>query len=132
MGCVGVAALLSACASSPFEEAKIDPASPIAPEVARLATANTDYPSFSEIPAIPKDVRPKRLYGEAAREVEQTRAAVERESAEGTWTLQNTEAFANRARGAAGADAAVPAARGTEAFAEELRQRATPPPPPRN
>ncbi|WP_374470459.1 hypothetical protein [Phenylobacterium sp.] len=132
MACAGAGALLSGCVGDVFSDAKVDPASPVAGEVAKLTRADGDYPSFREIPAPPKDVRPKRLYGQAADEIEQSRAALERDTAPSSWTLQNTDTFAAGARRAAGPDDAPAPARGTEAFAEELRQRATPPPPPKN
>jgi hypothetical protein len=126
-----MAALAAGCASHVFSETKIDSSSPVAPEVARVARANTDYPSFKEIPAPPKDVRPLRLYGQAAREIDSARADLEANTGPGAWTLGDTDAFAAGARRAAGSEAAPASSRGTEAFAEDARQRATPPPPPR-
>jgi hypothetical protein len=130
LACAGLGACLSGCISNPFNEAKVDPASPVAAEVGRIARAQKDYPSFSEIPAVPNDVRPLRLYGQAARQTTGVREQLERDTAPGTWALQNTDAFANSARTAAGPE--LPAAPGgdTAAFAEDLRKRATPPPPP--
>jgi hypothetical protein len=130
LACVGAAALTSGCVGNPLADAKIDPASPIAGEVAKLAHSNSDYPSFSEIPAKPTDVRPARMYGQAARDVEQARAQIERATAPETWTLNNTETFAATARAAAGRDIAPAKAADTEVFADTLRKRATPPPPP--
>ncbi|MET0272010.1 MAG: hypothetical protein ABW360_03375 [Phenylobacterium sp.] len=126
-----VAGLLSGCVGNPFEEAKVDPASPVAAEVSKLARANKDYPSFSEVPAKPTDIRPLRMYGQQARDIEVARAKLERETAPETWTLSNTEAFAAGARTAAGPEIAPADPRDTEAFANDLRQRATPPPPPK-
>lgn len=130
-GLTGAALLLSACVGDPLAEARVDPASPIAAEVARTARMNRDYPSFSEIPPKPNDVRPLRLYGAAAREVELARAQLERETAPETWTLNNTEAFSRTAQAEAGPDAAPQGPAETDAFAEILRKRATPPPPPK-
>lgn len=131
MACAGAAGLLTACAGDVFSDTTVDPSSPVAAEVSRVSKLGDDYPSFREIPAAPKDLRPKRLYGEAAAEVKQAQAALDRDTAPGTWTLQSTDSFAAGARRAAGSDDAPAAARGSEAFAEELRQRATPPPPPK-
>lgn len=132
---VCVAALLSGCASpSPFATASVDPNSPIAAEVAAKAKANADYPSFSEIPAMPKDVRPPAAWGVAAREVAAAGEALERETAPNTWTLNaaDTERFAARARQDAGPESdARSTSAASEAFAREIRERATPPPPPR-
>jgi hypothetical protein len=124
-------AAVSGCVSNPFQDAQVDPASPIAAEVGRVARANTDFPSFSEIPKAPTDVRPLKMFGEAAREVELAGLRLERETAPETWTLDNTEAFAARARQDAGPELAPADPRDTETFVEEQRRRATPPPPPK-
>ena len=124
-------ALVCGCVGNPFAEAQVDPRSPVAAEVARAARTSTDFPSFAEIPVVPTDVRPIRMYGDAAREVELVRAELERATAPGTWTLQNTEAFAERARRDVGPEIAPAEPRDTEAYADELRRRATPPPPPK-
>lgn len=130
LACVGLGASLSGCIGNPFDTARVDPASPVAADVESLARANKDYPSFSEIPQAPTDVRPLRLYGQAARQIVEVRDQLERETAPGTWTLQATDSFANTARAAAGPELPAPAASDTDAFAEDLRRRATPPPPP--
>ena len=131
LGWASVFAILSGCAVNPFTDAKVDPASPVAGEVAKMAkTGGHDYPSFNEIPAVPNDVRPIRQYGVQAAKMEQARDDLVRATAPGTWTLQNTEAFASTARKAAGPEIAPAERTDTEAFANELRQRATPPPPP--
>jgi hypothetical protein len=131
VACAGLAALLGGCVGNPFKEAKVDPASPVAAEVAKVARANKDYPSFSEIPPKPTDVRPVRMFGQAAKDIEVAGAKLERETAPETWTLSNTEGFAAGARTAAGPELPPAEQRDTEAFANELRARATPPPPPK-
>jgi len=60
LACVCGAALLSGCVASPFATTQVDPASPVAADVARMARASADYPSFSEIPPLPADQRPRR------------------------------------------------------------------------
>lgn len=130
LGVAAAAALVAGCVGDPIASAKVDPASPVAPEVARLASADKDYPSFNEIPAAPTDLRPPRIYGERARELEVARNQLDAATAPNTWTLQgNTTAFATRARSDAGPDIAAPASGETEAFANSIRKRATPPPP---
>ncbi|HEY8574675.1 hypothetical protein [Phenylobacterium sp.] len=131
LAALAAGALVSGCVSNPFEDAKVDPASPIAAEVANAARVNTDFPSFAEIPAVPRDLRPPRMFGDAAHEIELARAELERATAPETWTLQNTEAFAARARRDVGPELAPVDPRATEAYADELRRRATPPPPPK-
>jgi len=123
-------ALLSACAGgNPFEDAKIDPRSPIAAEVPKLVKADAPYPRFSGVPAKPTDVRPPRQYGVAVRAVDQAGAQLEQATADNTWTLQNTDTYAADARTAAGPELAAPQPAETEAFAAAQRKRATPPPP---
>ncbi|WP_395674566.1 hypothetical protein [Phenylobacterium sp.] len=124
------AAFLGGCVGNPFDSAKIDPASPIATEVSRASRANTDFPSFSEIPAVPTDVRPLRLYGQSARDIRSAQADLEQKTAPSTWTLQNTDAFASGARSAVGGADVPVDPQATEAFADQLRRRATPPPSP--
>lgn len=126
----GVGVCVTGCASTRFEDAKVDPTSPIAAEVAREARANADYPSFSEIPLTPDDVRPLRLFGQAAAELVRARVELERATAPNTWTLQATESFAGAARSAAGPELNAAGPANTEAFADDLRRRATPPPSP--
>lgn len=119
---------LSGCIGNPFQDAKVDPASPVAADVARMTRQSSDYPSFSEIPAAPSDIRPLALYGRASSELKMAGERLVRETAPETWILQGTEAFADEARRRTPDLPPVdPAA--AEAFARELRERATPPPP---
>ena len=122
-------ALLGGCVGNPFKGAEIDPASPIAPEAARLTRQNAKSPSFASIPSPPTDVRPLAQYGGDANQVLAAGQALEVATAPGTWTLQSTEDFANKARRDAGPQIAPPTAGDAEAFAKALRERATPPPP---
>ena len=128
--CAGGAGLLAGCVGNPFAEAQVDPASPVAAEVARVAKADAPFPSFADIPKVPTDVRPLRQYGMAADELERARTQIEQATAPQTWTLENTEGFASQARRAAGPELAAPNQADSEAYANELRRRATPPPPP--
>lgn len=132
--CVCGGAMLSGCAiSNPFVTASVNPASPIAAEVAAKARAGHDYPTFADIPPVPTDVRPLPAFGRAAKDLEVAGAELARDTAPGTWTLTGTEAFAGRARDIAGPEATGPASTtaATEAFAKAQRARATPPPSPR-
>lgn len=126
--------LAGACVSAnPFATAHVDPASPIAQSVAEAARSNRTYPKFSDIPEVPVETRPLRAWGRAATDTEAARRKLEAETAPGTWTLGATDSFARGATAAVGRDAAPGAAEqaNTEAFAKALRDRATPPPPPR-
>lgn len=124
-------ALLAACAGRPATYARIDPASPIAPEAARVRALKAPFPKFSQIPPKPKDVRPAQAY--AASVADTRSAAIQLEQAAGpeTWTLSGSEAFAAAAQRDAGAEPGPASAADTEAFARGLRERATPPPSPR-
>jgi len=126
---VGGSALLSACVGNPFVDAKIDPASPVAPEVARVTRADANFPTFASIPKAPGDLRPIQLYGQEAKRLELAAAELIRETEPGTWTLQGTDDFAAKARRDAGPALPPPNPTDAEAFARELRERATPPPP---
>jgi len=128
LGAAVAAALLAGCAN-PIASVKVDPSSPIAPEVAKLASADKDYPRFSEIPAKPTDLQPPRIYGDRARELVAARDRLEVATAPNTWTLNATTNFQARAQADAGPAYTAPAGSDTEAFANAVRKRATPPPP---
>lgn len=124
---------LGACAvENPLRVGAIDASSPIAAEASRLAHETKAFPTFAQIPPVPTDVRPVRAWGPAAKQVELAAAQLMRDTAPSTWTLSDTDTFAADARRRAGP---VPAAESTtaatEAYAKELRKRATPPPPPK-
>ncbi len=121
--------LLSGCVGNPFKGGKIDPNSPVAADVARVSHQPAKLPSFASIPNPPADIRPLAQYGRQARAVTAAGEAVQVATAPGTWTLQNSEAFAEAARREAGPQLEPPTPGTAEAFAKEQRQRATPPPP---
>jgi hypothetical protein len=121
--------LLSGCVGNPFAETKIDPASPVAGEVARMTRQGGKFPTFASIPKAPTDIRPVAQYGRDAQAVLAQGAALEQATAPGTWTLQGTDEFAERARKDAGPQIEPPKPGDAEAFARSLRERATPPPP---
>jgi len=129
LGVAASAALLAGCVSEPIASTKVDPASPIAKEVAKLASSDKDYPSFNEIPPKPTDLRPPRIYGERAKALEVARNQLDAATAPNTWTLGQTSAFESRAHADAGPDLGAPTNTDTEAFANTIRRRATPPPP---
>jgi len=130
-GCVGAAVMLAGCAN-PFATAKVDPNSPVAAEIERMASQKRPYPTFADIPPVPTDQRPVAQWGKQADQLEVAASRLDSATAPNTWTLQGTDRFAARARSQAGPDintnSTTPA---TEAFARQLRERATPPPPPR-
>ncbi len=130
----GAYALTAACGGNLLSDTTIDPKSPIAAEAAKVANARTAFPKFSDIPAAPTDVRAPRAFGLAAADTVRSRDDIVRATEPSTWTLQggdSTNAFATQARTAAGPQIAPADPAVTEAFARELRKRATPPPPPK-
>lgn len=132
--CAAGVAATAGCAggvANPFATAPVDPASPIAAEVAATAASNKAFPSFNDIPKAPTDQRPAKAWGQAATQVEAARDKLERETAPETWSLSGTEAFAAQAARDSGQGEAPDAASDTEAFADSARRRATPPPSPR-
>lgn len=128
LGVAAAAALLSGCVT-PIASAKVDPNSPIAAEVAKLSKQDHDFPTFSEIPPKPTDLRPVQVYGQRAESVIGARDQLQSATAPNTWTLGNTSTFAARARREAGPDLGASSQANTEAFANAVRKRATPPPP---
>ena len=121
-------ALVAGCIADPVSDTTIDPNSPVAADVQRLSRTGTDFPSFNEIPAVSKDTRPLPAYGAASQDLKLAAAELERQTAENTWTLRNSEEFAARLRQGV-PDIPPPQPGDAEAFARELRERATPPPP---
>lgn len=126
----GACVLASACVANPFKDARVDPRSPIAAEVATSVHPDAPYPTFRSIPPIPKDVRPHRQYGVAAAQTEKQAADLKAATADNTWTLNGSEAFAARALADAGPELPAGQTADTEAFARGQKARATPPPPP--
>jgi len=126
----GACVALSGCVGNPFGNAQVDPGSPVAAEVARIANAPRPYPTFASIPPVPKDVRAPGQYGRQAKAIETARDDLVANTAPETWSLDNTEGFAAQARKDAGQEAAPNDTGATAAFAASQRKRATPPPPP--
>lgn len=125
---------LTACAPGEIlSTGPVDPRSPIAGDVAALAHQNKAFPTFASIPPEPKDVRPRKAWGQSALQVEAAGHKLERETADNTWTLSGTEAFAAAALRQAGPaiSGAESTTAATEAYVREMRKRATPPPPPK-
>lgn len=127
LGVAVLATLLSGCTGL-VASVKVDPNSAIAPEVAKLASADKDYPSFNEIPPKPTDLQSPKVYGARAGELLTARAQLDAATTPNTWTLGNTTSFLARAQADAGPALGPPTNADTEAFAKAIRKRATPPP----
>jgi len=121
--------LLSGCIGNPFKDSKVDPASPVAADVARMTRQPGKFPTFASIPKKPTDIRPLAQYGADANAILAQGEALTQATAPGTWTLQGTDDFAEKARKDAGPQIEPPKPGDAEAFARSLRERATPPPP---
>jgi hypothetical protein len=134
VGCAAVGGLLGGCAvQAPFGATLVVQTSPIAAEVASKAEANQNFPQFTDIPPAPADLRPAKAWGAAAADSEVARDQLMTQTADETWTLSETDRFAESAALEAGPAVAEGASTtaATEAFAAEMRRRATPPPSPR-
>lgn len=127
-GAAAAAVVLSGCAMDRVASVKVDPTSPVAVEVAKMARGADSYPKFSDIPPEPADVRAPRVYGERAAQLLAERDKLDAATAPNTWTLSNTESFLDRTRAQAGPNYVAPDG-STESFANTIRRRATPPPP---
>lgn len=125
---IGAGVMLAGCVS-PFGSGAVDPASPVAADVQRLSRTDRPYPKFSDIPAVPKDIRPLAMYGQQAAELASLRDRLIAETAPETWALSGTEAFADQAKRDAPDIPVTERTEDTEAFARQLQERATPPPP---
>ncbi|HEX3365831.1 hypothetical protein [Phenylobacterium sp.] len=121
-------ALLSGCVH-PFKDAIVDPRSPVAAEVVKTVRPDAPYPTFVDFPKKPTGLRPTRQYGRDADRVNADAAKLIAATADSTWTLKDTDAFAAQARADAGPVLPPVQPGDTEAFARDLKARATPPPP---
>ena len=124
---------LAGCASNPLATAPVNPASPVAAEVARIGQTPGEFPTFEKIPAFPKDQRPLTAWAPAAAKIARMGLDVQQQTADNTWTLTASEAYAARAlRQLDSAPAAAESSTAvSEAYAKAQRKRATPPPPPK-
>jgi hypothetical protein len=131
------AGLLSACASMPkfrgyAEEAPVDISSPVADDVKAAMNNPGPFPSFADIPKLPRDVRPASAWNQAVQATEADKVALDRATAEIVARQVDTEAFARQARNSVAVPPAdVPSAKTTAesaAYAKALRDRVKPPP----
>lgn len=96
------------------------------------SAASGRYPTFAAIPEAPTDIRPAQAWRDNIAGVKAAGARLAAETAPSTFTLNDTEAFAELTRrrldaGGAPADEATSRAE-ADAFARSIRARATPPP----
>jgi hypothetical protein len=130
--------VLSACVgipNEPYANAAVDGNSSAARQVSAAAAQDAPYPTFADIPQAPGDVRSVEGWNIAVQGTEAERARLLAETAPGTFSLTNTEGFIAAMRGELAYDPAdVPPADQaaiSAAWANKMRDRATPPPRPR-
>ena len=132
----GAAASLAACQlpqqAAGFHAAAVDPASPVYKDVMEASRHPGPYPKFSDIPEIPADVRPAPAWAVAVADVKADKARLENGVAALPAPPADTDAFAAASRDQAHApDVQAPSdetAAQSQAYAQSLRARATPPP----
>jgi len=118
-----------------LSDAPVDSSSPVAQDVIRASQHPGPYPKFADIPPIPKDVRSASGWRAAVQEVQQREATLTAQVAALPPVSTDTDAYAEQARKRLGAPPRPPApedaAAETAAYGRALRERATPPPPPK-
>ena len=131
---VALAALtVSACATvEPYERAPVA-SSPAAERVQQVSTANLPYPRWSEFPAPPENVPTLGDFATRVGTLEREHAGFLAEAQAIRWTLTGSQAWAAAAKDLIDLRLAKPAppdqAAQTEAYAQQMRALATPPPP---
>ncbi len=111
----------------------INQQSAVAAQVRAAQQAPGPYPKFSQIPNVPKDVRPISAWRATVTGALAEKHQVDAASAAYPYGLHDTEAFAEATRSSIPAADAAPAAdtsSATDAYAASVRARATKPPPP--
>ena len=120
--------------TNPFTAGGINPDSTVAAEVNAAGRTSGAFPHFSQIPAVPTDVRPVKDWRTAVVTEWHVKTKTEHEASVLPFTLANTEEWAQRTRRKIPNSETIPptvsAAQQIEAFAATERARATPPPPP--
>lgn len=133
-----VTLILAGCAhptiTNPLTAGGINPDSTVAAEVNAEGRTPGSFPHFSQIPAVPTDVRPVKDWRTAVVGEWHVKTRTEHEASALPFSLANTEEWAQRTRRKIPTNQTilptVSAAQQIEAFAAAERARATPPPPP--
>jgi hypothetical protein len=129
-----VAVGLGACsvARTAFGPLQYDKTSPAAPAIASTDVSGQPYPTFAQVPSQPDDVRPTSAWNRNIFDVLAARRQMEAYQVVQPQTLYGAEAFAQQGRAeAAPPPAPEPAPADQAAAAKEARERATPPSPAR-
>jgi hypothetical protein len=132
MTAFGLCACVSAPKATPL--ARSTAPSAVIVEANQAANAPGVYPRFSAIPPPPTDVRPDAAWRSAVATEWTLKKTTEAEAAQIPFTLSDSEAWAERQQALIPPSETTPPATGsaaeTQAYADSLRARATPPPPP--
>jgi hypothetical protein len=134
-GAAGIA-LSCGCASRPdlVERSRIEAGSPVAAAIVEAKANPGPAPTFADIPKAPTDMRPGSSWAapSSALQSEGQKLAA---AAQMPVEISDPDALSKRLRAQSGLDAisapAVSATPELEAQAREMRERATPPPPPK-
>lgn len=134
-GAAGIAGLCGCASESDIaRRSKIDPGSPIAVAIAKAHAEPLPAPTFADIPKAPKDMRPASSWDQASTRLRTAQQQLTAETARPS-EIGDPEALAQQLRATPGLATLAPPgpnnAAELEAFARELRERATPPPPPK-
>jgi hypothetical protein len=136
VACICGTLWLGGCANIPgdrtFAFGGVDPASPLAGEVAEASRSPGRYPKLNQIPPLPTDVRPVSAWKAAVVSEWARKDQLEASTAAIPFTLSHTDEYASSARSRISSvmalQAPADAEARTEAFAAAERARATPPP----
>ncbi|HZC16116.1 MAG TPA: hypothetical protein VE309_05095 [Caulobacteraceae bacterium] len=110
----------------------IDQQSAVAAQVKAAQKAPGPYPTFSQIPAIPKDVRPVSAWRATVTQTLAEKHQVDAANAAYPYSLHDTQAFADAQHAQIPAAEAAPSSdtsSASDAYAASVRARATKPPP---
>ena len=134
----GAAAWLCGCQApsqvAGFRTAAVDPSSPVYQDVMNATRHPGPYPSFSDIPKTPTDLRPVAAWAVAVADIKSDRTTLDSAVAALPPPPADTESFAANAKSEAAAPAPAAAsppaeaAADTQDYAQSLKARATPPP----
>jgi len=129
---LGTSLLLGGCVGA-FDP-KTDPTSPLAPRIQQLVDENRQYPRWADFPRSSTPLPPPTEIAADVGRLQGRSAALTAEMARIDWTLNSDPAaflaeINRRLDASQMSPQTLMTAQEVEAYAEELRRRATPPPP---
>jgi hypothetical protein len=134
---LSVALVLGGCVSvskiDPFASGAVDPTSAVAEQVRQAPNTPGGYPRFKDVPPAPTDLRTPGDWRAAVTDTWRIKLATETTAQRIPFSLSDSEDWAKTRRAMIPADQTAPApsdsAAQSDAYAQALRERATPPPP---